>query len=952
MSGAAADMEIDPNGPPRPAATTSANPSVSPYETYPEKLPQSDQFLARHTHYGRYHPSSDDFKPDHIHCHVNNDESRRYWETVLAQCNENTRMNSPAAGKRDTFALGSVIVKSDHMSTEPTGDYSVVDGNMAHAIKIAEKVLPDLQLPQIYLRAKINGRDILVQSRIPGVSLEVAWPYLTMVQKEDFKQQARNILQRIDRVRDGRSSPSYVVKGENPKEEHRLQQTEYDILFESASTSDKNLALAHNNLVTSNIIVDNDTIIGIIGWCDAGYFGWDRAKNVHCRVRCTGSSDKSSGFGGENPLPDGFWHDLYDFPVNRSDSSSLVTGNVGAKLEIKAEQPTLNLESIPGISTADNPLPTGESWTPRKITDLKRESMSRASSADRSSPVPSTKAGGTGVGAKKRAAPSSKKGTTTRKPAPKKRKLNQNDTESVDGPASPHRRSDTPVSSRASKVPTARGKKQTSLSIGSSPAPEAKKVGKAHEYQEEVDEDGEEEDLSEVFCICRKPDNHTWMIGCDGGCEDWFHGKCVNINQEDANLIDKYICPACEAKNGTHTTWKRMCRLPGCRQPARISGGTVPSKYCTDEHGREFMRQKASLSRPGSASGHPSAPNTTAADGRSSGSSVTVGRRRQKCIQRDDAKVEAANPELTKSNNRDDEEEDEFDLEADEAEVENGETEDLGSRGGVLSRSDLKAVVMGVKSAQEFRGLGDNILPPLVAEKLAISTDIDAKISASSGPKTNNILSQINDQTDLDLVAHQIQFTANERQHIQNVRDRRTQLLNQLDLLRDRDTFLSLIRQRAKTILELLRQADPKSGASAWKDICGYDSRLSWSDDEFNEWRFSDVGKKALRSGVLEAAASGVDGSGDVEMQGADAGADGTDKAVDRIVRGVCIKKRCERHRQWVKVQQQDMHHEERIAREELEKCEKDAKDAIGRVVLRLYSDEDRGELSNDIPAR
>jgi hypothetical protein len=32
------------------------------------------------------------------------------------------------------------------------------------------------------------------------------------------------------------------------------------------------------------------------------------------------------------------------------------------------------------------------------------------------------------------------------------------------------------------------------------------------------------------------------MIGCDGECEDWFHGKCVNIDPRDASLIDKYIC--------------------------------------------------------------------------------------------------------------------------------------------------------------------------------------------------------------------------------------------------------------------------------------------------------------------------------------------------------------------------------------------------------------------------
>jgi len=54
--------------------------------------------------------------------------------------------------------------------------------------------------------------------------------------------------------------------------------------------------------------------------------------------------------------------------------------------------------------------------------------------------------------------------------------------------------------------------------------------------------DEDDDDGNEIFCICRRPDNHTWMIGCDGGCEDWFHGKCVNIDPRDAELIDKYIC--------------------------------------------------------------------------------------------------------------------------------------------------------------------------------------------------------------------------------------------------------------------------------------------------------------------------------------------------------------------------------------------------------------------------
>ncbi|PGH18093.1 hypothetical protein AJ79_00721 [Helicocarpus griseus UAMH5409] len=939
------DMDIDTDAPSGFAENTTKTSDISPYETDAQKIPQSDRYLAWHPHYGRYRPSDDDFKPNSVHCHSNDDESLRYWETVLTKCDEKTRLNTPTAGKRDIFAWGSVIVKSDHSSTEPTGDYSSLDENEACAITLAVKALPNIRLPEVYLRRKIKGRDVLVQSRIPGVSLEVAWPYLSTQQRENFKEQARNIIQQVGRVRDGRSSPGYVVKGDNPKEEHHLQQAEYDLLFGPSSNSAQDLAFVHNRMLPANIIVDNDTIVGIVGWYDAGYFGWERARNVHQKLRCCGSckgeSPKGGGF-----FADAFWNDLYNI---RFEQSALpVSGSADLKHEIKAEPPTPSLEYVPRASTADTSAAGAEPWTPKKITDLKRDSMSRASSMDPSSPAPSTKPSGPspGTGTKKRAAPTTKKGTIAKKPAAKKRKLNSNDNESADGTASPHRRSATPISSRTSKAPAAKNRKQSSLSVAGSPAPETKKAGKAQEPQEDVDEDDEDEDSSEIFCICRRPDNHTWMIGCDGGCEDWFHGKCVKINQEDADLIDKYICPACEAKHGTHTTWKRMCRLSGCRQPARVFGGGVPSKYCSDEHGREFMLQKTALSKKASRSGPSSAPKTPALDDRSRGSSVAVGRRRQKGVLRDDTEAELRNAERARSNPRDDDDE-EDDFEADEAEAENGETDGLGSRGGILTRNDLKAAIMGVKSAQEFRGLGDHILPPSAGEKLASTTDIIGVTSFKTDNTTD--ASQNDGDLNFDLEAHQFQLTTNERQHIQNLRMKRTELRNQLDMLRNRDTFLTLVRQRAKSILEQLRQADPKSGTSTWKDICGYDSRLSWSDEEFNEWRLSDAGKEALRSGILEAPPLEPDDNGDTEMQ--DAEVDGDDnRTVEKIARGVCIKKRCERHRQWVKVQQQDMQHEERIAREELEKCGNDSKDVMGRIVLRIYGDEDNGNLAN-VPA-
>ncbi|KAK2809855.1 hypothetical protein FQN50_003496 [Emmonsiellopsis sp. PD_5] len=929
------DDNMDMDTVPRSELADGTSPaSVNPYETDADKLSKADQVSALHPQRGRYRPRDNDFKPDPAYYHSHDDESLQYWGKVLAKCNDETRLNNPAPRKRDTFALGSVIVKCDHNSTEPTGDYSIMDENEASAIELARKVLTDIQLPVVHLRTKIHGRDVLVQSRIPGVSLEAAWPYLSQHQKESFKDQARSIAQRINGIRDGRTKPSYIVKGDNPRDEHRLQRVEYDILFGANDTSVEDLSFAHNNLVPANIIVDNDTIVGVTGWSDAGYFGWNRIKNVHHKIR--------SNVSATNTAVDSFWADLYDISVDQSTEAPFISSNNNLKLEIKAEQPTPGLESIPRAPTADVSAPVGEPCTPRKVTDLKRDSMSRASSADRWSPAPSTKPSPPVQSTKKRPAPSAatKKGTAARKPAPKKRKLNSNDADSVEGTASPHRRSATPVSSRASKTPANKNRHQSSLSVTGSPGPETKRPGKTNK-PEEYEDDDEDEDPSQVFCICRKPDNHTWMIGCDGGCEDWFHGKCVKINQEDADLIDKYICPSCEAKHGLHTTWKRMCRLPGCRQPARIVG-IVPSKYCSEEHGREFMHQNASIEGPGPASRRPPAP-VFSADNPSRGSSVMVGRRRQKAVHRSDPDVEMGPNVRGRINANDEDHDDEDDTDGDEPEAENGANEVLGSRGGVLTKSDLKAVVSGVKSAQEFRGLGNNILPPPMVE------------NATAPDEAQNDNTRQEDGIDFDLEAHKIQFTVNERQHIQNLRNKRTELCSQLDMLRDRDTFLTLVRQRAKTILELLRQADTKSSASTWKDICGFDSRLSWSDDEFNEWRLSDAGKEALRSGVLEGvapptAATAVDQASDTEMQDAHED-EGGDKVIDKIARGVCIKKRCERHKQWVKVQQQDIQNEERVAREELGKCEKDAKDVMGRIVLRVYGDEDNGGPGDAVAA-
>lgn len=76
----------------------------------------------------------------------------------------------------------------------------------------------------------------------------------------------------------------------------------------------------------------------------------------------------------------------------------------------------------------------------------------------------------------------------------------------------------------------------------------------AAEADDDVESDkswNSEDDPDRLWCICRQPHNNRFMICCDV-CEDWFHGKCVNITkamgqQMEADGID-WTCPVCLKK--------------------------------------------------------------------------------------------------------------------------------------------------------------------------------------------------------------------------------------------------------------------------------------------------------------------------------------------------------------------------------------------------------------------
>jgi COMPASS component SPP1 len=193
----------------------------------------------------------------------------------------------------------------------------------------------------------------------------------------------------------------------------------------------------------------------------------------------------------------------------------------------------------------------------------------------------------------------------------------------------------------------------------------------------------------------------------------------------------------------------------------------------------------------------------------------------------------------------------------------------------------------------------------------------------------------------LDVHPPNLIYSVDEEAKLQKLRKKRDELLHRREVLQARNQFIGLIRQRVKTVLDRLKQKEPKGG---WKDICGFDPRMSWNDDEFDEWRQSELGQKAFQDDKLEAEPGEnmlngtTDADGDQKMTDGDAEADDDDEFAE-FARGVCTKKRCERHKQWVKIHQQEIQFEEATLKQDLKRCEDEAEAVVERAVLRMWAE-------------
>lgn len=215
-------------------------------------------------------------------------------------------------------------------------------------------------------------------------------------------------------------------------------------------------------------------------------------------------------------------------------------------------------------------------------------------------------------------------------------------------------------------------------------------------------------------------------------------------------------------------------------------------------------------------------------------------------------------------------------------------------RGGLLQPGELKALASGVHGIDKFRELGST--------------------SSSLEPKIISALQDEGEAKESEINVH----TTEEKTRLEKNAQEKLVIERQLEALKDRERFVDLVKARGKALAEELKKKD-----KSIKDICGFDSRLSWSDEQFESWRTSTEGRECLSTGILSENGpikGETDGEGDVKM----AHGDGVQLDADRT--SPCQKKRCERHRTWAKLQSQEIGFETDQCVQKLKKLDKETR--------------------------
>ncbi|EMD85258.1 hypothetical protein COCC4DRAFT_34805 [Bipolaris maydis ATCC 48331] len=216
--------------------------------------------------------------------------------------------------------------------------------------------------------------------------------------------------------------------------------------------------------------------------------------------------------------------------------------------------------------------------------------------------------------------------------------------------------------------------------------------------------------------------------------------------------------------------------------------------------------------------------------------------------------------------------------------------------GGTLRAKDLKALVDASPNIQAFKNLGTGVLTP----------------PQTASPSRSNFPSN----------SEELSLTAAETDRLAALHKEKVQLKDRLEVLKDREKFVSMAKEQA------VRLADREK--IKIKDFCGYDSRLSWSDAEFLLWRNSKHGRAVFQYSTLSPTDEQVSSIPD---------ANDVDTMDIEIKETACLKKRCQKHPQWQKLNLQDARFEELEVVEAIKECEKDEQSVRERARRRGAKD-------------
>lgn len=355
-------------------------------------------------------------------------------------------------------------------------------------------------------------------------------------------------------------------------------------------------------------------------------------------------------------------------------------------------------------------------------------------------------------------------------------------------------------------------------------------------------EEAEEEDTA-LYCICqrRQDDVQGGMIMCDR-CEQWYHYRCMDITEDDAELVDQFICPPCHQVTGEETTYKAACSRAECRRAAR----SPFSKYCSERCG------------------------VLAVTARLAALKVEKNKAAVAKLEADERVMAARQTEG-------------FTLRTDKFKTEwkNVVAEQLG--GGAIWAAPIQRLRFGDAFAVMVKGQTDTDLQVAndVLDGAAKPAVEEVPVTAStasfqaSKPTTSSRSPETSSATSLIGVREQLTFVANQILAVDLEKSRLNARLDRLDL---RSTLLHLVSDRVPTLAPVgsssaagleaadendeempdlitkpkkKKKASSKSKSKSSTDLsggprCGYDQRLHWDDPAFDVWAHDAPGSAIL----------------------------------------------------------------------------------------------------------